>query len=344
MNLVRLQYGGGSSIEPYTVIVSLDEEFKGQPVTLTQGTEIMRKTCPMTAPYEVEFKPMNDGVWVASSTTKDGNVVSVDTEPLLEWGTYNVTLESGFYFQEWLTKGRVTQTFASLDDVLADEKTVRQLMTVHGSVDYLVTALSNDTDTAQTILDNDICAKWINISDYAFDMLEADANVKALMDSIGLYGYGELIEDGGVMKPKGLVPVMTANNAPYATALRSTIDGNQSEFEASYAFDNNDSTYWAANGGATNQYIGYEFAQPVCVKRLYFKCSDNRVRLNKFILQGSNDGFTTKTDIETFENNSVENTFNVNNNDYYKSYRIYGTNDGSGSLKVVTLQFYGRYE
>ena len=208
MNLVRLQYGGGSSIEPYTVIVSLDENFKGQPVTLTQGTEIMRKTCPTTAPYEVEFKPMNDGVWVASSTTKDGKVVSVDTEPLLEWGTYNVTLKSGFNFREWLNRGRVEKTFTSLDDVLADEPTVRQLMTVHDSVDYLVIELSNDTDIAQTILDNDICAKWINLRDYALDTLYANANVKAVMDSVDKYGYGEwaLVSQ---------VPIMTSNTAPY---------------------------------------------------------------------------------------------------------------------------------
>ena len=341
--------GSGGDLKPFIVkFTASNNDYNGQTVTMKYlGTphagEVVSDVSGTVVDRRLTLYPMHDGEWSITSETVDGKPLNSKIT-LDKWQEYNFTLEVGLDFQEWLTKGRVTQTFASLDDVLADEKTVRQLMTVHGSVDYLVTALSNDTDTAQTILDNDICAKWINISDYAFDMLEADANVKALMDSIGLYGYGELIEDGGVMKPKGLVPVMTDNNAPYGTALRSTIDGNQSKFEAFYAFDNNDSTYWAANSGATNQYIGYEFAQPVCVKRLYFKCSDNTVRLNKFILQGSNDGFTTKTDIETFENNSVENTFNVNNNDYYKSYRIYGTNDGSGYLKLVTLQFYGRYE
>ena len=45
MNLVRLQpKGGGSDIEPYIVIVTLDEDFKGQIVLLTQGSEIMRGT------------------------------------------------------------------------------------------------------------------------------------------------------------------------------------------------------------------------------------------------------------------------------------------------------------
>ena len=332
MNLVRLQYGGGSSIEPYTVIVSLDENFEGQPVTLTQGTEIMRKTCPKTAPYEVEFKPMNDGVWVASSTTKDGNVVSADTKPLLEWGTYNVTLKSGFYFQEWLNLGRVEKTFTSLDDVLADQPIVRQLMTVHASCDYLYKSYLTDNTILDTIMNSTYGAKWIGLRDYICDKFMANETAKATMLNSNNWEY--------ILKDK--VPIMTSNTAPYGTALRSTIDGNQSKFEAFYAFDNDDSTYWAANSGATNQYIGYEFAQTVCVKKLYIKCSDDTVRLNKFILQGSNDGFTTKTDIETFENNSVENTFNVNNNDYYKSYRIYGINDGSGYFKLVTLQFYGR--
>lgn len=261
MNLVRLQYGG-SSIEPYTVIVSLDEKFKGQPVTLTQGIEIMRNTCPMTSPYVVEFKPMNDGVWVASSTTKDGKVVSVDTEPLLEWGTYNVTLESGFNFREWLNRGRVKKTFTSLDDVLADQPTVRQLMTVHDSVDYLVTALSNDAYTAKKILDNDICAKWINLRDYALDMLYANANVKAVMDSVDKYGYGEWALIDGTWQPKGAVPVMTANNAPY---------GEASNYQV---FDGNATT------SASDTNFSYRFENPICVKKMVSNASGGTLQVS----------------------------------------------------------------
>ena len=336
MNLVRLQYGG-SSIEPYTVIVSLDENFEGQPVTLTQGTEIMRKTCPMTSPYVVEFKPMNDGVWVASSTTKDGKVVSVDTEPLLEWGTYNVTLESGFNFREWLNRGRVKKTFTSLDDVLADQPTVRQLMTVHDSVDYLVTALSNDAYTAKKILDNDICAKWINLRDYAFDMLEANANVKAVMDSVNKYGYGELALIDGTWQPKGAVPVMTSNTAPYGEVIASSVFTNYDKFKV---FDDIDSTYWTSNNQSSSvgEYIGYKFVNPICVKKVKCRLYANALT---FDVYGSNDN--SKWDkLDSINTTTTSKDFNINNDKFYLYYKLQCVTEISNMIGIYTLQFYGR--
>lgn len=342
--------GSGGDLKPFIVeFTASNNDYNGQTVTMKYlGTphigEVVSDVSGTVVNRQLTLYPMHDGDWSITSETVSGKPFSYKIT-LDKWRKYTVTLKNGFDVKEWLKQGRWTGTqYITLENVLADEKCVRQLMTVHDSVDYLKTELPNDTASANTILDDNICAKWINISDYALDTLYSDSTIKSIMDSVDKYGYGEWALIDGVWQPKGAVPVMTANNAPYGTALRSSIDGNQSIYEAFYAFDNNDSTYWAANSGAKNQYIGYEFAQPVCVKKLYFKCSDNMVRLNNFILQGSNDGFTTKTDIETFENNSVENTFNVNNYDYYKSYRIYGTNDGSGYLKLVTLQFYGRYE
>ena len=346
MNLVRLQYGGGSSIEPYTVIVSLDEEFKGQSVTLTQGTEIMRKTCPTTAPYEVEFKPMNDGVWVASSTTKDGKVVSVDTEPLLEWGTYNVTLKSGFNFREWLNRGRVEKTFTSLDDVLADQPTVRQLMTVHDSVDYLVTELSNYTDTAEKIFDNDYCAKWINLRDYALDMLYANANVKAVMDSVDKYGYGEWALIDGTWQPKGAVPIMTANNAPYGKAYCTHHYNN----DAWRAFDDNNSTSWYTNNNG--QSLQYKFVNPVCVKRMSCtRHNDNTKQgTQKIVISASNDEKTwkilsTEDNLPKGKEETISNTFNFENDNYYLYYRITVSSTSYtdyGQSQFIKLQFYGR--
>ena len=335
--LFRTELGGGSSIEPYTVIVSLDEDFKGQPVTLTQGIEIMRNTCPMTAPYEVEFKPMNDGVWVASSTTKDGNVVSVDTEPLLEWGTYNVTLKSGFNFREWLNRGRVEKTFTSLDDILADEPTVRQLMTVHDSVDYLVTALSNYADTAEKILDNDICAKWINLRDYAFDMLEANANVKAVMDSVNKYGYGELASIDGTWQPKGAVPVMTSNTAPYGEVIASSVFTNYDKFKV---FDDIDSTYWASNNPSSSvgEYIGYKFVNPICVKKVKCRLYSNALT---FDVYGSNDN--SKWDkLDSINATTTSTDFNINNDKFYLYYKLQCVTEISNMIGIYTLQFYGR--
>ena len=350
MNLVRLQYGGGSSIEPYTVIVSLDEEFKGQTVTLTQGTEIMHKTCPMTAPYEVEFKPMNDGVWVASSTTKDGNVVSADTEPLLEWGTYNVTLESGFNFKNWLNRGRVEKNFTSLNDVLADEPTVRQLMTVHDSVDYLVRTLSNDTNIAKEILGNDICAKWINLRDYAFDMLEANANVKAVMDSVDKYGYGEWALIDGTWQPKGAVPVMTSNTAPYGVASASSAQG------ANVAYKAFSGSSWAsALGAGTNAWLQYKFVNPTKIKLIHLTgwFDPGYARDGVFKLQASNDESSFKDittnftlPMKTTKPEGIDVIISEANQNYYFYYRLvcvtYNDTYGGGYAGLFDFKLYGR--
>ena len=330
MNLVRLQYGGGSSIEPYTVIVSLDEEFKGQPVTLTQGTEIMRKTCPTTAPYEVEFKPMNDGVWVASSTTKDGNVVSVDTEPLLEWGTYNVTLESGFNFREWLNRGRVEKTFTSLDDVLADQPTVRQLMTIHASCDYLYESYLTDNTILDTIMNSTYGAKWLGLRDYVCDKFMANETAKFTMLNSDNWEY--------ILKDR--VPIMTAVNAPYGNAFGSAI---QTNFPLYNAFDNNSATYYAPSSTASGTYLGYEFTNPTCIQKFRI-VQYSEIRCTLIQLCGSNIS-SNLADMTNIGNAQVVDTFDktltIENTQYYKYYCVKFVTVSDRPV-ISTLQFYGR--
>ena len=353
MNLVRLQpKGGGSDIEPYIVIVTLDEDFKGQIVLLTQGSEIMRGTCPMTSPYTVQFKPMKDGVWTASSTTLDGTTISNDTDPLTVWGTYNVTLENSFNLNKWLNRGRVTKTFASLDDVLADEETVRQLMTVHDSVDYLVITLSNDANTAEKILNNDICAKWINLRDYALDMLYANHTVKAVMDKVDKYGYGEWALVGQEWGLKGAVPVMTSNTAPYGVASASSVQG---ENKAYKAFSG---SAWASTmGSGNNAWLQYKFVNPTKIKLIHLTgWHDPGYDLDGiFKLQASNDDDDSSfKDITTnftlpkknTEPKGIDFIIPEANQNYYFYYRLvcvkYNDNYGGGYAGVNDFKLYGR--
>lgn len=333
--------GGGPSIEPFTVIIHLDSNFEGQPVTLSQdGQTPMIKLCPTTAPYDVIFHPLKDGVWDISTTTIDGTPVTGKTDPLLEWTTYEYTLQSGFNFTEWLTRGRVTETFSSLDDVLADETTIRQLMTVHDSVEYLRDGLEADADSADTILNNKNCQKWINISPYALDTLQSNATVKALMDSIGLYGYGELIEDGGVMKPKGLVPKMTANNAPYGEAGGTNKRTDDSRYDYYSAFIKITSYQYESSGPSGRVY--YKFPCPVCVKMADFTITGARIQNIKII--ASNDGINwTPTPLKTVNGASgANNGVKFENNDYYLYYGFDTTCTNGGSSSLTVCQFYGR--
>lgn len=340
MNLVRLQpKGGGSDIEPYIVIVTLEEAFKGQLVTLTQGTDTMRKTCPSVAPYEVTFKPMKDGVWTASSTTADGTVVSKYTDPLTVWGTYNVTLESGFNFAEWLTRGRVTKTFASLDDVLADEDTVRQLMTVHDSADYMIESIPNDNDFKAKLLNSDNALKWIGLRDYTYDNMDT----AFISDWLSSPKWEYALKDH--------VPIMTADNAPYGNAIASSENVQGAYYDYAYKVFDGDSTsrgWWERENGVdyNNRYVGYEFANPTKVlKAIYYPETNYGNRITKIKYQGrnnQNEQWVDLTDEISVDANTPKLTEFTKNLGYYKYCILRIVNASNMNVGVGALQFYGR--
>lgn len=330
---------GGSEIEPYIVIVTLEEAFKGQLVTLTQGSETMRKTCPSVAPYEVTFKPMKDGVWTASSTTADGTVVSKDTDPLTVWGTYNVTLESGFNFNEWLNRGRVTKTFASLDDVLADEDTVRQLMTVHASADYMIESIPNDNDFKAKLLNSDNALKWIGLRDYTYDNMDT----AFISDWLSSPKWEYALKDH--------VPIMTANNAPYGNAIASSENVQGAYYDYAYKVFDGDSTsrgWWERENGVdyNNRYVGYEFANPTKVlKAIYYPETNYGNRITKIKYQGrnnQNEQWVDLTDEISVDANTPKLTEFTKNLGYYKYCILRIVNASNMSVGIGELQFYGR--
>lgn len=335
MNLYRMSMGG-SDIEPYIVIVTLDENFQGQIVTLAQDTETMSKTVPMTAPYEVTFKPMKDGVWVASSTTKDGKVVSVNTEPLLEWGTYNVTLKSGLNFQEWLNRGRVEKTFTSLDDVLADQPTVRQLMTVHASCDYLYECYLTDNTILDTIMNSTYGAKWLGLRDYVCDKFMSNETAKATMLSSSNWEY--ILKDN--------VPIMTSNTAPYGELIGGEYSGDA--WVPWHVFDGDSNTGWATPANkTTNIPIGYKFNNPICIKALYIEnitisgLTDRG--LKDFKIQYSDDNDTWNDAYSDTLASEESKLFVFSNAGYHIYWRLLCVNNhGAEYICIYTLQFYGR--
>ena len=52
------------------------------------------------------------------------------------------------------------------------------------------------------------------------------------MDTADKYFYGEWVERDGVWQPKGNVPIMTANNAPYGVASASSENTNSQAWKA----------------------------------------------------------------------------------------------------------------
>lgn len=328
--------------------------------SVTDGTMSPISINSSTSPYRVIVPSLTT---YTITGTLDGDSFETSVT-LTAYEEKEITISVSNDYEKWLETADFTvATYPTLEDLLADETAVRKIFTLHASNDFLVTWLENDSDTADTILNNKNCQKWINISNYALDTLQANATVKALMDSIGLYGYGELIEDGGVMKPKGLVPKMTADNAPYGNVTRS---GAISNFDAFNVFKGyaegtyNTNKVWSTSS-STNQWLQYEFATPTKVSMMHMVVPNNAgKRLKNFKLLVSNDG--TFTDLSEAERtiftgitrndgsgsqpwSTVPEVFKVDESKqgYYKFYRLLAIDEySSNGIGIDYLQFYGR--
>lgn len=295
---IRVGVGGGSGYEIH--ITTDDTNLYGYTITISKnGTTVGTTVFDNTG--NASFSVDETGTYTVS-VTYDGNTYSENVVV----SAFEVELSAGFVLSSWLIAGGISGTYASLSDVLADEDAVRQLMTIHAAVDYLASFDSTDASVV-TILNDNYAAKWISLTDYAMDVLEAAYGT--LMGTIGKYGYGEWgITDATITPPTwgalGNVPVMTSNTAPYGTA------------SAYQVFDGNPSTT------ASGTDFSYTFTNPVCVKDFVVKdASGNAVTGGT--LQACNDGSTwgTPTDGE-----------------YYLGWRVHF----AASQTVGTVQFYGR--
>lgn len=265
--------------------------------------------------------------------------------------TYNLAIDL-WAWSIWATEAGITTTYSSLANLLADEKAVRQLMTVHKSVDYLANYPSGaDRETLNTIINNDICAKWINISDYAYDKLSANANIKSVMDTADKYGYGEWGKiDSNTWGALGNVPIMTANNAPYGTAIASS---EQNDGKAYMPF-NGSSNAWlvSTSSSATNIWVGYTFPAPVSIKEFEWCSNDGSSEISSmsYQVEGSNDGTNWTAISDTFTDIARTATGNIkhktNDDAYYTHIRFFiNSQTLSGAWrcgKISHLQFYGR--
>jgi hypothetical protein len=221
--------------------------------------------------------------------------------------TYPVSILAGLDLASWISAGSTTEhplnpsSYADFAALEADEEAIRQLMTVHASVDYLAQATAGDS-LMESVIGSDVCAKWINLRDYALDTLYANSDIASEMDSADKYFYGEWVENSGTWGAKGNVPIMTSNTAPYGVA------------SAYQVFDGSAST------SASGTDFSYQSVNPICVKK--FECS-----VNGGTLQGSNDG-STYTDISDPSSNTT----------YYMYHKVHF----ASSQTVHTLQFYGK--
>lgn len=320
----------------------------GKTITIKKGSTVVGTTA-FSAQGSASYTVHETGTYTCECEGYSGSAtVSAET-------TYNVTINAGFDLSAWITAGSTTEyplnpsSYADFSALEADEAAVRQLMLVHDAVDYLAQATAGDS-LMESVINSDVCTKWINLSDYALDTLGANTDIADEMATADKYGYGEWgIIDSTTTPPtwgaKGNVPIMTSNTAPYGEASANKA---QSENEAYKVFDGNESTSWYyAQSGLTNYWLQYKFTNPVCVKS--FRLYTSELRFDTITLQGSNDGSTYinigTTDVSSISQGTpYDETIKINNNNYYLYYRVYTakTVKTSQSCLINTLQFYGR--
>ena len=315
---------------------------QGDRVTASKGTYSVSSTFDISGDaIIIGFGEIGEVTITATNGSETGTkVINIPS-----FSNYSTTVGYGLDYKSWLIAGGMNpSSYSSLDEVLADEEAVRRLMTIHASVDYLATAISESDEMLLTIINNDICAKWINLRDYALNTLSASTIIKNMMDAADKYGYGEW-----ALMPQ--VPTMTSNIAPYGVAFSS--DNFNSNYYAYFAFNGSTSNYWASGDAKTGfKYVGYLLPENVIVKQIKITMGTVRtLGVTKWTIQGSNNTTTgldgTWTDLHEFEGTD-EQTFtdlvvNIDNSTSYKAYRV-GANVPGGSnnfyIYIKNLQFY----
>lgn len=341
-------------------------EFYGQNITVEQDG-ILVSTISFDGTGHATYIAPALGVY-DFTVTYGGNEYTA-TVNVTEETTYNKSIDiapAGLDLSAWITAGSTTDyplnpsSYADFSALEADEAAVRQLMTVHDAVDYLAQATAGDS-LMESVIGSDVCAKWINLSDYALDTLYANSDIASEMDSADKYGYGEWgIVDSTTTPPTwgalGNVPIMTANNAPYGTAIG---NAGQSGYESYKAFDGNTASKWNTALDTSTGRLGYTFPYPVNVRKIKYRaCDDNTnpnlVQDHSIVLEYSNDGGSTWTAVDdaTFSVTGAQGRttleFDAPNDTFAMSWSIryvsanYKNGDNRTALICCILQFYGR--
>lgn len=306
----------------------------GNTVTASKGSYSVSST------FDVDGNAIIIGfgeIGTVTLTATNGSETGETTINIPSFSSYSATISYGLDYKSWLIAGNLSPSYySSLDEVLADEEAVRKLMTLHDSVDYLASAISSTDPLLVTVLNNDICAKWITLRSYALDTLHANQYCTSIMDTADKYDYGEWL-----LIPQ--VPKMYADTAPYGVASSSGVYGTNTE--AYRAFDWDSSYIWMAdNPGSNSAWIQYKFPYATQINhvRMTTHSAGNYIP-NQFTLQGSDDG-SSWTNIQTVTTGlTVDSTkdFTIDNNTAYLYYRVGNIVTSAAYVQIKDLQFYG---
>ena len=305
------------------IALTIPSELIGQTVTITDGTSTR--------------------TWVSSATTHTfvcilgtytlsigGYSTSVN---VVAYTTYTASIETWGY-KGWLASAGIADTFGSLDNLIADQPTIRTLMTKHVSSDYLYNWYTHDSSILSTILSNTNTVKWFGLRDYVCDKFMANSTAKTAILASTNWAY--------ILKDK--VPIMTSASTPYGEAISTT--PYSSSYSAYHAYDGDiNSAGFVTTTAYGSAYLGFKFTNPICVRKVSFYLRSGGYNPHHvFKVRGSNDG-TNWTDIATTPDITKDEWISVDitNDDYYLYYSVlYVSGGGVDSGQGLKLQFYGR--
>ena len=333
-------YFDGTNIAGNTTVCCIDEmQFYGHQLiglvpTLTSNNGSDGGVASASSELSDVYKAFN--VFDGSSSTRWTGASTVTSGCYLQYKFANPTCVNG-----------ISMSVANATNVAHTERWVLQISddgsiwenVDEANIDFTYDSTSDDPQTKLISFNN---AKRAIYARIVLD--SSTAAIHGAVWSLQFYGTEK-------WQPKGLVPVMTSNAAPYGEASAS---GNYDANHSAYVAFNGSDTGWASNQKTTDggEWISYKFPTPAIVNsvgfKIYYTTTYGESRAFNAILQGSNDG-SSWSDITTLnvQNMADRQTFSVNNTTAYMYYKLTSVNsgclsDGKYFTQYIQLQFYGR--
>ena len=343
--------GSGGDLKPFIINFTCDSGFIGKTVIMEfQGTPHAGETVDnvsgtVASDGTLTLYPMHDGLWKYYATS-DVSGYQERTITLEKWGNYPVELKdtpNGATVtpiddvQMWLHCADIwDKSYTRVDEVIADTTTLNTLLANENANNYLVRSTSFATD----LCSNETAMTYIGLNDYCANKLLADSTwLTAICNA------DEKLVKKVLTK---FVPTLESNTGnDGGKAFGSSVySGYGNYFDYYYAFDNRSDTNWIASAN-TDQYVGYQFPSPVCVRKVTIdpKDKDANLRVKNFIIQASKDNVSGYENLYSGLNSSAD-TFSIelNHSEYYSYYRLFCTDSHIGEPACRELQFYGREE
>ena len=324
------------------VIIAKGKSYEGQTVTATKGTK--SKSAVITS--GVARIPVDEGgVWTLTLSSGE----TWNTPNMTYYGEYEVALVPNGStvtptddIQTWLKCADLNKSYTTISQVLADTNTLSALISDNNASDYMV----RSTTWASDVCSNESAMTYIGLNDYCANKLLADSTWLTAICST---------EETLLKKVLNVyVPTLSSNTSDDGGEVSAS---NSTESIGYETFDGNDSTYWASS-----KYFGwlnYKFKNLVCVKAFYLmpfnydKINQDmyyNCRVKDFNITASKTG--NDNDWHELFSGQYEignlNKIQLNNNEYYRYYKINILNtydvDSSVVCAVTTLQYYGREE